>query len=1258
VKSIKRRDFSKIPSLVSLPNLLEVQTDSYEAFLQSKGGSKKRRVEGLEEVFREIFPVDAPKGKYSLEYLNYQLGDPRYTIEECQDRDMTFSASLRADLRLIIREEDERGKRVKNVVEQNVYLGEVPLMTEKGTFVINGAERVIVSQLHRSPGAFFDSLVHPTGKKLYTAQMIPYRGSWIEFSVDINDILYCSIDKRRRFFGTVLLKALGYSDNSSILKLFFKTATERLGGRKAEDLMTKTLAVDVVDPNTGEVLAEAGTELTSGLLTGLEAVNIKAIEVLDAEGDDVTVLRNTLRGDTLRTSEDALLKIYNVLHPGEAAPAEVIKNILERMFFDKRRYDLKKVGRFRLNERLSEVGKRMGIRLPEERITLCPEDFLVAISYLLGLSKGKGFLDDIDHLGNRRVLCVGELVANQFSIAFSRMARMVKEKMAMADADEPLTPQDLVNSRIVSSVINTFFGSSQLSQFLDQPNPLAELRHKRRLSALGPGGLTRERAGFEVRDVHYTHYGRICPIETPEGPNIGLISSLSTYARVNEYGFIETPYRKVKNGKATEEIEYLTADVEDRFTVAQANSPLGPDGRFLENEVLCRRKGDFPKVSPKGVDFMDISPKQLVSVSAALIPFLEHDDANRALMGSNMQCQAVPLIKAEPPIMGTGIEGKVAVDAGGVIVAKRDGVVEKVTAEQVLVVPTKRDPSQIILTEEDAYDVYKLIKFRRSNQDTSINYVPIVREGESVKKGDILADGPATQNGELSLGINCLAAFMPWGGYNFEDAIVISERLISQDKFTSIHIEEFATAVRQTKRGPEEITREIPNVGEDALKNLDEDGIVRIGAQVKTGDIIVGKVSPKGETELSSEERLLRAIFGEKAGDVKDTSLRASPGMDGIVVDVKVFARRATDRRSLKEEARRIEEVEKESRRKLRKLREILGVKLSEVLEGEVVAETVRSSDEVVLRKGERLSPKNLEDVPLTQVDIAVESKAKTEEVLHIKEMAHKIEEALKRYRDNEIDKIKRGDELPTDVLKMVKVFISRRRKLQVGDKLAGRHGNKGVLARILPEEEMPFLEDGTPVDIILNPLGVPSRMNVGQILETHLGWAAKLLGYKVATPVFEGATLREIQDELVHAKLPSSGKVNLRDGRTGEFFLDDICVGQMYMFKLSHLVDDKIHARSTGPYSLVTQQPLGGKSHFGGQRFGEMEVWALEAYGAAHILQELLTVKSDDVMGRTRLYEAIVKGENPPEPGIPASFDVLIKELQGLCLDVQLEKD
>lgn len=1258
MKSVKRKDFTKIQSLVSVPNLLEVQTDSYEAFLQSKVGSKKRKVEGLEEVFREIFPIEDPQGKYSLDYLNYQLGEPRYSIEECQDRDTTHSASLRADLRLVIREEDERGKRVKNVVEQNVYLGEIPLMTEKGTFVINGAERVIVSQLHRSPGAFFDALVHPTGKKLYTSQLIPYRGSWIEFSVDVNDILYCSIDKRRRFFGTVLLRALGYPTNSSILKLFFKSNTERLGGRDADGLLNRTLAADVVDPNTGEVLAEAGTELTSGLLTGLEAVNIRAVEVLEAEGEDVNVLRNTLRSDTLRASEDALLKIYNVLHPGEAAPAEVIKNVLERMFFDKRRYDLKKVGRYRLNERLSEVAKGIGIRLPEERVTLCPEDFLVAICYLLRLSKGEGYLDDIDHLGNRRVLCVGELVANQFSIAFSRMARMVKEKMAMAEADEPLTPQDLINSRIVSSVINTFFGSSQLSQFLDQPNPLAELRHKRRLSALGPGGLTRERAGFEVRDVHYTHYGRICPIETPEGPNIGLISSLSTYARVNTYGFIETPYRKVKNGKATEEIEYLTADEEDRYTIAQANSPLGPDGRFLESEVLCRRRGDFPKVSPKDVDYMDISPKQLVSVSAALIPFLEHDDANRALMGSNMQCQAVPLIRAEPPTVGTGIEGKVAVDAGGVIVAKNDGIVEKVTAEQILMAPTKRDSSQIILTDEDAFDVYKLTTFRRSNQDTCINYVPIVREGETVKRGDILADGPATKNGELALGINCLAAFMPWGGYNFEDAIVISERLVGEDKCTSVHIEEFATAVRQTKRGAEEITREIPNVGEDALKNLDEDGIIRIGAQVKTGDIIVGKVSPKGETELSSEERLLRAIFGEKAGDVKDTSLRASPGMDGIVVGVKVFARRATDRRSLKEEVRRVEEVEKEARRKFRKLRDILGAKLAEILTGEIVAETVRSGDEVVFRKGERISPKNLEGVLLTQLDITVESKAKNEEFLRVKDAAHRIEEALRHHRDNEIDKIKRGDELPTDVLKMVKVFIARKRKLQVGDKLAGRHGNKGVLARILPVEEMPFLEDGTPMDIILNPLGVPSRMNVGQILETHLGWAAQLLGYKAATPVFEGATLREIQDELVRAKLRSSGKVKLRDGRTGEFFHDDICVGVMYMFKLSHLVDDKIHARSTGPYSLVTQQPLGGKSHFGGQRFGEMEVWALEAYGAAHILQELLTVKSDDVLGRTRVYEAIVKGENAPEPGIPASFDVLVKELQGLCLDVQLEKD
>jgi len=1254
VKPITRKNYSKIPSIIPLPNLLGIQLQSFKNFLQAEISPERRKNEGLQAVFNSLFPIEDLHRNFSLEFISYSLGEPKYTVTECQDRDTTYSIPLRATLKLVIREDTRTGKQVKDIIEENVYLGELPMMTERGTFIINGAERVVVSQLHRSPGVFFNEDFHPSGKKIYSAQIIPYRGSWIEFIFDTNDALFFSIDKRRKMPVSLLFRALGYPSNQDILKLFYEIQKRRLDGKKnGIELSGLILAQDLFDPENGARIAEAGEEFTPSLLTNSQQIKIKEIWVLACDTSKVPcVMRNTIRLDGTRSEEDALFRIYNLLHPGETSNIETAKAAFQRLFFDPRLYDLKRVGRYQINQRLK-------LSLPLEKTTLTKEDLIHVVKYLLLLRNGQGTVDDIDHLGNRRVLTVGELIANQFSIGLSRMARMVRERMALHDPKEPITPHDLVNSRIISSVISTFFGSSQLSQFLDQPNPLAEVRHKRRLSAFGPGGLTRERAGFEVRDVHHSQYGKICPIETPEGLNIGLITSLSTYAQINEYGFLVTPYRRVKDSRVTNEIEYLSADVEDQYTIAQANTPLSEDGRFLSNLVLCRRRGDFPSVPPEEVDYMDISPKQLVSLSAALIPFLEHDDANRALMGSNMQCQAVPLLRPETPIVGTGIEYRAALDSGVVVVAKREGKVEKVSADEIWVRPFTKEETVLDFLDEEKLDKYKLIKFKRSNQDTCLNQRPLVKEGEVVKKGDILADGPATDRGELALGINVLVAFMPWRGYNFEDAIVVNERLVKEDRFTSIHIEEFEIAVRETKRGAEEITREIPNVGEDALKNLDERGIIRIGAEVHAGDILIGKVSPKGETELSPEERLLRAIFGEKAGDVKDTSLRAPPGMDGVVVDVRIFSRKTESRVSKLEERRKIETLEKEARKENRKIQELREAKVKELLLGEVCNETFKVDKKVLLRKGTKITEKVLKDLKWEDLlQIKLKNSSTQEMIEKIAKASKELLEKVERRKANEIEKVMRGDELPSDVLEMAKVFIARKRKVAVGDKLAGRHGNKGVVAKIVPEEDMPYLADGTPVDILLNPLGVPSRMNLGQILETHLGWAAKVQGFYVASPVFEGATLEEIKEELKKAGLPLSGKTTLYDGLTGEPFKEEITVGYIYISKLLHLVDDKIHARSTGPYSLVTQQPLGGKAHFGGQRFGEMEVWALEAYGAAYTLQEMLTVKSDDVIGRTRVYEAIVKGENPPEPGIPASFDVMVKELQGLCLDVQLEKE
>jgi DNA-directed RNA polymerase subunit beta len=1254
-----RHDFSKLGTIMEIPNLLAVQLDSFRDFLQLDIAPEKRERKGLQAVFQDIFPIADARGNFSLEFVSYKIGKPKYTVEECQERDLTYAVPLKAVLRLIVWENGGDGeKKMKNVIEQEVYLGELPFITEGGTFIINGAERVIVSQLHRSPGVFFDEEIHPNGKRLFSARIIPYRGSWVEFSLDINDIMYVHIDRRRKIPVTILLRALGYVSDAEILELFYDVDVVKLTksrSAKDDELIGRILAADIVNPDTGEVIGEPNSDFTEEILEEARDLGIREVRFLNKPKgvQDTDIIIKTLRKDRAKTQEEALAKIYNLLRPGDPPSSETTKGLLDKLFFNARRYDLAHVGRYKLNQRLE-------LEVPIETVTLTHDDFLAIIRYLVGLRAGEGFTDDIDHLGNRRIRSVGELLANQFSVGLSRMARIIRERMSLQDAEQ-ITPYDLINARTISAVIKTFFGSSQLSQFMDQTNPLAELTHKRRLSALGPGGLTRERAGFEVRDVHYTHYGRICPIETPEGPNIGLISSLATYARVNEYGFLETPYRRVVNGRVTEEIDYLTADAEDRSIMAQANTPLEKNGRIAEDRVACRRRGDFPVVPADAVQFMDVSPKQIVSAAAALVPFLEHDDANRALMGSNMQRQSVPLLATEAPLVGTGLEEKVARDSGAVVVAQRAGTVDSVTANAIYIRHYGRKFEEEDFTGFGGLDVYRLTKFRRSNQDTCINQRPLVVAGQRVKKGEIVADGPATSFGELALGKNVLVAFMPWEGYNFEDAILVSEKLIRDDRFTSIHIEEMEIQVRDTKRGPEEITKEIPNVSEEALKNLDEDGIVRIGARVGPGDILVGKVTPKGETELSPEERLLRAIFGEKAGDVRDASLKAPPGMDGVVIDVKVFSRRERDERGKKEEKKKVDRIRREERKKIKNVTDLRDERILAALDG---LTTKRVDDPVtgrsVIRAGRKIAAKLFEEVDfdtLPWTDGLTTDDEANLRVLRIFEAARQVIEDIRTNSEKEIERVTRGDELPPGVVKLVKVYIARKRKLSVGDKMAGRHGNKGVVAKILPEEDMPHLPDGTPVEIILNPLGVPSRMNLGQILETHLGWAAKTVGQAMATPVFDGASIPEIKQQLKEAGLPETGKSPLLDGRTGLPFDNEITVGYIYMLKLSHLVDDKIHARSIGPYSLVTQQPLGGKAQFGGQRFGEMEVWALEAYGAAHTLQELLTVKSDDVSGRSRVYEAIVKGENPPKPGIPESFNVLVKELQSLALDVQLEE-
>ncbi len=1274
-----RRSYSKLDVDwdIALPNLLDVQLASFRAFVQDHVYPGERVNEGLQEVFNSVFPITDARDLYSLEFVEYHLGEPKYSVQECQERDLTFSVPLKAVLRLRIREQGEDGqKRDKEIIEQEVYLGELPMITDKGTFVINGAERVIVSQLHRSPGVFFDETIHANGKKLFSARIIPYRGSWVEFSLDVNDIMYVHIDRKRKLPVTVLLRALGYVADPEILQHFYEVEDEKLTGRKPWPVEGKVAAEDVVDAETGEILLECNEVITADHVTALKKAGFESVKVFNIEKmEEADIIRNTLKKDSTKTQDEALARIYTLLRPGDSPRAETARDILDKLFFSSKRYDLAKVGRYKLNQKLNHeelLGGKSRMRRskltvpPYSLATLCKEDFLAIIKYLVFLRAGIEVpdmiidTDDIDHLGNRRVRSVGELLANQFNIGLARMARIIKERMSLQDS-EGMTPYDLINARTISAVIQSFFGSSQLSQFMDQTNPLAELTHKRRLSALGPGGLTRDRAGFEVRDVHYTHYGRMCPIETPEGPNIGLISSLSTYARVNELGFLETPYRTVEGGIVNKsKIQYLSADREDKFRMAPANTPMDTgNGRLLDEALAVRYRGELPIVPSKEVNFIDISPIQLVSPAAALVPFLEHDDANRALMGSNMQRQAVPLLVTESPLVGTGLEGKVAADSGALCVAKHDGVVESVSGSSIVIKRTRRDSVKTDFSDSAGLDVYNLTKFKRSNQDTCINQRPIVSEGQQVKAGQIIGDGAATKDGELALGADVVVAFMPWGGYNFEDAVLVSEKLIKDDTYTSIHIEDFELQVRDTKRGVEEITREIPNVSEETVRNLDEDGIIRIGARVKANDILVGKVTPKGETELTPEERLLRAIFGEKAGDVRDASLKAPPGMDGIVVDIRVFSRREKDESSKKHEKREIARLKRQARQEKNKILEMRDEELSRIVSGQYVERLVDSRGEALARKGKKVDEPLLEEVDFDDLpwgSSIVKDRKSNELFWQQMDAAAQAIDRIDKKLEKEVDRVSRGDELPPGVVKLVKVYVATKRRLSVGDKVAGRHGNKGVVAKILPEEDMPYMPDGTPVEMVLNPLGVPSRMNIGQVLETHLGWAAKVLGIKVATPVFAGGSVGEIKNTLREAGLPEDGKSVLYDGRTGEPFNQRVTVGYIYMMKLSHLVDDKIHARSIGPYSLVTQQPLGGKAQFGGQRFGEMEVWALEAYGAAYTLQELLTVKSDDVAGRSRIYEAIVKGENPPEPGIPESFNVLVKELQSLCLDVQFE--
>ncbi|MBI5559972.1 MAG: DNA-directed RNA polymerase subunit beta [Deltaproteobacteria bacterium] len=1366
-----RKDYSRIGKVIDFPDLVEVQKKSFSLFLQTDVKPEDRLDAGLHGVLKGIFPIKDFSDIASLDFVRYELLQPKYTVAECLEKGLTYAAPIKIGVRLTVWDKDpETGvRRVRDIKEQVVYFGEIPLMTETGSFVINGTERVIVSQLHRSPGVFFEYEKGKgyAGKVQFTARVIPYHGSWLDFEYDQKDWLYVRIDKRRKMLATILLKALGYSIEE-MLNYFYPSEEIVLEGKKimkgidpvyivgqkasrdikdpktgeiivkkdrkitrliakrlvgagvkhipveVEDIAGRIASQDIVDPKTGEVVLECNQTLTREILDEISRRNIERFKLLFIEAIG-GFFRETLSNDRIGNDEsrpvheyrsvnpddpttnmtlNARIEIYKRLKPGEPPTVETVNQFFQNLFFVPERYDLSKVGRLKLN-------RKLGIDVPLDVTTLRKEDIMGVVKYLLGLKNGQGTIDDIDHLGNRRVRCVGELLENQYRIGLLRMERAVKERMSLGEI-ETLMPNDFINPKPVSAVIKEFFGSSQLSQFMDQTNPLSEITHKRRLSALGAGGLTRERAGFEVRDVHATHYGRICPVETPEGPNIGLIVSLSTYARINEFGFVETPYRKVIDGKVTSQIAYLSALDEENHVIAQANAPLDKDGYFTTEFISARKGGEFVMARPEEITLMDVSPNQLVSVAAALVPFLENDDANRALMGSNMQRQAVPLIKTETPLVGTGMESVVARDSGVTVIAKNPGVIESVDATRVVVKNEKGD-----------VDIYNLTKFRRSNQNTCFNHKPLVREGDKVEKGTVIADGPSTANGELALGRNVLVAFMPWGGYNFEDSILVSEKFLKEDVFTSVHIEEFETVARDIKLGKEEITRDIPNVGEEALRNLDESGIVRIGAEVNPGEILVGKITPKGETQLSPEEKLLRAIFGEKAEDVKDTSLRVPPGIEGVVIDARVFSRKGIEKddRAKSIEDREMARLLKDRDDEINIVKATAYGRAEKVLTGKKSG--VRLADKkgnVLVAKGKTITKDLLHSIPRSrwhEIIPAADERAEGELEKVFERLSEQID-AIKYVFDERINRLKRGDELPPGVIKMVKVYIAMKRKVSVGDKMAGRHGNKGVISRILPEEDMPFLKDGTAVDIVLNPLGVPSRMNIGQILETHLGWAAKTLGGEinklveenysantvrerikkiysslefskflnslsdeeviavakrlksgitVASPVFDGATEADVKDLLAMSGLPESGKTILCDGKSGEPFEQEVTVGEMYMLKLHHLVDDKIHARSTGPYSLVTQQPLGGKAQFGGQRLGEMEVWALEAYGASYTLQEFLTVKSDDVPGRTKMYESVARGDYSLEPTMPESFNVLIKELQSLGLDINFLK-
>ena len=1249
-RTTERINFGKIKEIIAPPNLIELQTNSYKEFLQAEIAQSKRKNLGLQAVFTEVFPIESYDGKCVLDFHSYEIGEPKLDWLECLREGLTYGAPLYVTFLL---------KEEKSSKEEKVFMGELPLMTPQGTFVINGAERVIVSQLHRSPGLAFEKTIHPNGKELFSFRIIPDRGSWYEAQFDTSDLLYVYLDRkkrRRKFLTTTFFRALGYGSDADILKLFYEI--EELSVKEAEkldDLQNKVLIEDAVDPEKNIVVARGFEPLSKAVVKQIAELGIAKIKVVDTTSDEGIIIK-CMKKDPAKNEEEALKDIYRRLRPGDPPTAANARALIKRLFFDPKRYDLGRVGRYKINQKL-------GIKGGDSRI-LTKEDLVAATKYLLRLKKGEGSLDDIDHLGSRRVRTVGELLANQCRVGLARTERLVKERMTLFDQGmESMAPQKLINPKALSAVIRDFFGRSQLSQFMDQINPLAELTHKRRLSALGPGGLSRDRAGFEVRDVHPSHYGRICPVETPEGPNIGLIASLATFARINDFGFLETPYRKVESGRVTNHIDYLTADREETFIIAQANAAIDDKGRFITDRVMCRGKGDFVDVEPNRVDYMDVSPKQLVSVAASLIPFLEHDDANRALMGSNMQRQAVPLLVTESPLVATGLEDRVARDSRAVLMAEEGGKVASLTGNQIIITEDGKLPEtkkKIKHSPENGIYVYQVRKFMRSNAATCINQKILVNKGDTVKKGQVIADGPCTQGGELALGRNVLCAFMPWNGYNFEDAILISERIVKDDVFTSIHIDEFEVGARDTKLGPEEITRDIPNLGDEALKNLGPDGVIRVGAEVKPGDILVGKITPKSETELAPEERLLRAIFGEKAADVKDTSLKVPSGTYGIVMDVKVSAKKEADQNvkaASSEEKRHSKEVEEEHRKKTDELREQLTEALSNILLGEKIPLDVVNSEtgEIIIPANRKITKTLLRKLATVYDRIEIDPSPIRNKINEIIGSFKKKFDDLQMQYDEEVERAEAGDGVDTGIIKSVKVYIASKRKLSVGDKMAGRHGNKGVVAKIVSEEDMPFLEDGTPVDIVLNPLGVPSRMNVGQVLETHLGWAARLLGLKFATPVFDGIKEKEIRGYLKQAGLPEHAKTRLIDGRTGTPFDQEIVVGYIYMMKLGHLVADKIHARAVGPYSLVTQQPLGGKAQYGGQRFGEMEVWAMEAYGAAYTLQELLTVKSDDVQGRTRIYESIVKGDNSLEAGVPESFNVLVKEMQSLGLDVKV---